>query len=242
MWTLAQFSSVQSLSRVWLVVTPWPAVHQAALSITISQSLLKLLSIEWYCHPTSCVVPFSSCLQSFPASGSFPGSQFFPSGGQSIGISASASILPINIQDWFPLGLTDLISLLCKGLSRVFSNTIVQKHQVFSAQLVNNPPIMRETWVQSLGWEDPWRRERPPTPVLWPGEFHGLLIVHGVTKSWTRLSYFPFHSLLYGPTLTSVCDYWKNQSFDNTDLFWQSNVSSNEIKKDIPIWMQNSKE
>ena len=79
--------------------------------------------------------PLSSCLQSFPASGSFPMSQFFPLGGQSIGISASASVLSMNIQDWFPLGWTDLISLQSKGLTRVFSNTIVQKHQFFGMQL-----------------------------------------------------------------------------------------------------------
>ena len=79
--------------------------------------------------------PFSSCLQSFPASGSFLMSQFFASGGQSIGVSASASVFPLNILDWFPLGLTGLISLHSKGLSRVFSNTTVQKHQFFSAQL-----------------------------------------------------------------------------------------------------------
>ena len=89
---------------------------------------------RWY-HPTisSSVVPFSSCLQSFPASGSFPMSRFFTSSGQSIG--TSASVLPVNIQDWFPLGWTGLISLQSKGLSRVFSNTTVQKHQFFSAQL-----------------------------------------------------------------------------------------------------------
>ena len=90
-----------------------------------------------WCHPTilSSVSPFSSCLQSFPASGSFQLSQFFASGGQSIGVSASASVLPMNIQDWFPLGWTGWISLQSKGLSRVFSNTTVQKHQFFSAQL-----------------------------------------------------------------------------------------------------------
>ena len=89
------------------------------------------------CHPTisSSVVPFSSCLQSFPASGSFPMSQFFTSGVQSIGASASASVLPMNIQDWSPLGWTGLISLQSKGFSRVFSNTTVQKHQFFGAQL-----------------------------------------------------------------------------------------------------------
>ena len=83
-----------------------------------------------WCHPTisSSVIPFSSCLQTFPASGSFPMSQFFKSGGLSLGASASASVLPMNIQNWFPLGLTGLI-LLSKGLPRVFSNTTVQKHQ-----------------------------------------------------------------------------------------------------------------
>ena len=91
---------------------------------------------QW-CHPTisSSVVPFSSHLQSFPAPGSFPMSRFFTSGGQSIGVSASVSVLPMNIQDWFPLGCTGWISLQSKGLSRVFSNTIVQKHQFFSPQL-----------------------------------------------------------------------------------------------------------
>ena len=93
-------------------------------------------SRQW-CHPTisSSVVPFSSCLQSFPASGSFQISQFFTSGGQSIGASASASVLPMNIHDWFPLGWASWISLQSKGLSRVFSNTTVQKHQFFGAQL-----------------------------------------------------------------------------------------------------------
>ena len=93
-------------------------------------------SSRW-CHPTvsSSVVPFSSFLQSFPASGFFPVSQFFTSGGQSIGASASVSVLPMNIQDWFPLGWIGLISLQSKGLSRVFSNTTVQQHQFFSAQI-----------------------------------------------------------------------------------------------------------
>ena len=89
------------------------------------------------CHLTisSSVVPFSSCLQSFPTTGSFPMSQFFASGGQSIRVSASASVFPMNIQDWFTLGLTGLNSLLSKELSRVLSNTTVQKHQFFGAQL-----------------------------------------------------------------------------------------------------------
>ena len=93
--------------------------------------------LSWWCHPTisSSVIPFSSCLQSFPASGFFPMIQFFASGGQSTGVSASASVLPMNIQDGFPLGWTGWISLQSKGLSRVFSNTTVQKHQFFSTQL-----------------------------------------------------------------------------------------------------------
>ena len=91
---------------------------------------------SWWSHPTipSSVVPFSSCLQSFPTSGSFPMSQFFASGGRGIAVSASASILLMNIQDWFPLRSTGLISLQSKGLSRVFSNTTVQKHQFFEHQ------------------------------------------------------------------------------------------------------------
>ena len=93
-------------------------------------------SSRW-CHPTisSSVIPYSSHLQSFPASGSFPMSQLFTTGGQSIGVSASASVLPMNIQDWFPLGYTGLISLQSKELSRVFSNTTAQKHQFFGTQL-----------------------------------------------------------------------------------------------------------
>ena len=93
--------------------------------------------LSQWCHPTisSSVVPFSSCLQSFPASGSFLMSQFFASGGQSIGVSASASVLPMHIQDWFPLGWTGWISLQSKGLSRVFSSIMVQKQLFFCAQL-----------------------------------------------------------------------------------------------------------
>ena len=129
-----QFSSVHSFSHVWLFVTPWTAL-QASLSITNSRRLLKLMSIELVMSSNHLILchPFSSCFQSFPASGSFPMSQFFASGGQSVG--ASASVLPVNIQDWFPLGWTGLISLKSKRLSRVFSNTTVQKHQFFSTQL-----------------------------------------------------------------------------------------------------------
>ena len=154
-----------------------------------------------WCHPTisSSVFPFSFCLQSFPASGSFPVSQFFESGGQSVGVSASASVLPVNIQDWFPLGLTGLISLQSKGLSRVFSNTTVQKHQFFSAQLSLWYSSHIHTWLLEkrirlqcrrpgfYPWvgKIPWRRERLPTPVFWLGEFHGYYIIHlGFPDSW----------------------------------------------------------
>ena len=97
----------------------------------------KSCPLSQWCHPTisSSVVPFSSCLQSFPTSESFPMSQFFTPGGQSIGVSASASVLSMNTQDWSPLGWTGWISLQSKGLSRVFSNTALQKHQFFSTQL-----------------------------------------------------------------------------------------------------------
>ena len=93
------------------------------------------------------VIPFSSCLQSFPASGSFQISQLFTSGGQSIGVSASTSVLPMNIQDWFPLGWTGQISLQSNGLSRVFSNTTVQKHQFFGAQLPLQSNSHIHTWL-----------------------------------------------------------------------------------------------
>ena len=136
-----------SLSHVQFFATPRTAARQAFLST--SRSLLKLMSIESVmpsshlilCHPL--LLP----PQSFPASGSFLMSQLFASGCQRTGVSASASVLPVNIQDWFPLGWTGWISLQSKGLSRVFSNTTVQKHQFFSAQLSlrSNPHI--HTWL-----------------------------------------------------------------------------------------------
>ena len=133
---LAQFSSVQSLSCVQLFATSWTASHQASLSITNSWSLPKLTFIELWCHLTisSSVVPFSSCLQSSPTSGSFQMSQLFASGGQNV-VSVSTSVLPMNTQDWFPLGWTGWISLQSKGLWRVFSNITVQKHQFFYREL-----------------------------------------------------------------------------------------------------------
>ena len=131
------FSSVQLLSRVQIFTTPWIAACQDSLSITNSRSLPKLMPIEsvmpssnlFLCRPLLLLPPF------LPASGSFPMSWLFAWGGQSIGASASASILPVNTQDWSPLGWTGWISLQSKGLSRVFSNTTVQKHQFFGAQL-----------------------------------------------------------------------------------------------------------
>ena len=111
--------------------SPTPGVHSNSCP-----------SSRW-CHPTisSSVIPLSSSLQSFPASGAFQMSQFFASGGQSSGVSASSSVLPMNVQDWFPLGWTGWISLQSKGLSRVFSSTSLQKYQFFGAQLLYSPTL-----------------------------------------------------------------------------------------------------
>ena len=152
-WTNSTYNIQFSCSVISNTLWPMDWAHQASLSITNSRSLLKLMSIESVMlsnYPILCR-PFSSCLQSFPLSGCFLRSKFFTSNGQIIGASASASILPMNIQGWFPLGLTGLISLKSKGLSRVFS-----KLQFKS--------------INSL--------------VL---------------------------SFLYGPVLTSIHNYWKNQ-------------------------------
>ena len=131
------FSSVQSPSHLRLFATPWTAAHQASLSITNSRVHPNPCPLSRWCHPTISfpIVPFSSCPQSFSAPGSFPLSRLFISDGESTGASASASVLPVNIQDWCPSGLTGLISLQSKGLSRVFSNTTVQNHQLFGTQL-----------------------------------------------------------------------------------------------------------
>ena len=135
-------SSVQLLCRVQLFATPWTAAHQASLSIINSQSLLKLMSIESLmpsndlilCHPLLLLPSIFPGIRVFS-------NGFFTSGGQSIGVSASASVLPVNIQDWFPLGLIGWISLQSKGLSRVFSNTTVQKHLFFGTQLFHSPTL-----------------------------------------------------------------------------------------------------
>ena len=124
---------VQSLSPVQFFMTPWTEAHQASLCFTISLSLLKLMSIESMMPPKHlilCRPPFPPCLQSFSESGSFPVGWLLASGGQGIGASASASVLPMNIQGWFHLGLTGWISLQSKGLSRIFSSTTVWKHQL----------------------------------------------------------------------------------------------------------------
>ena len=156
---------VQSSSCVWLFVTVWTAAHKASQSSIIFQSLLKLMFIDLVMLSiSSSAIPFTFCLQSLPASGSFPRSQLFASGGHSIGASASALVLPRRIQDWLPLRWTGLISLRSKGPSGVFFCTTVPERQFF-----------------------------------------GLC-------------------LLYGPALTPVRDYWKDNSLDYTDFCWQSDV------------------
>ena len=131
------FSSIQSFSHVWLFGNPWTAACQASCPLSTPGACSNSCQLRRWCHPTisSSAAHFCSCLQSIPESRSFPMSQFFASDGQSIGVPASASGLPMTIQDWFPLGLTGLISLLSKGLSRVFSKTTVQKHKFFDAVL-----------------------------------------------------------------------------------------------------------
>ena len=138
--------SVQ-FSRVWLFVTPWIAARQASLSITNSWSSLKLMSIELVMPPNHLILchPLLLLPQSLPASGSFPMSQLFSWGGQSIGVSASTSVPPMNTQDWSPLEWTGWISLQSKGLSRVF-NTTVQNHQFFGTQLSSRSNFRIHTW------------------------------------------------------------------------------------------------
>ena len=150
MFSSLQFSSVQLLSRVRLFATPWIVACQASLSITNSRSSLILTSIESVMPPaiSSSVVPFSSCPQSLPASESFPRSQLFTWGGQSTGVSASASFPPKKSQDWSPSEWTGWISLQSKGLSRIFSNTTVQKHQFFGTQPSSQSNSHIHTWPQ----------------------------------------------------------------------------------------------
>ena len=137
----------------------------------------NLCPLSWWCHPTisSSVIPFSSCFRSFPSSGSFPMSQLFASGGQSTGVSVSASVFSMNIQDWFPLGLTGWISLQSKGLSRAFSNTTIQKHQFFSQlSLWSNSHIY--TWLleKLVGWHH-WLNGHEFEQALGVGDGQGSL-------------------------------------------------------------------
>ena len=148
-----KFSSVQPFSHVWLC----HHMDCSMLGLPVHHHLLGGYSnsrpLSWWCHPTisSSVIPFSSCLQSFPASGSFQMSQFFASGGQSIGVATSVSVLPMNIQDWFPLRWTGWISLQSKRLSRVFFNTTVRKHQFFGTQ----PSLWFNSYIHT------WVPEKP---------------------------------------------------------------------------------
>ena len=130
------FVVVQLLGHVQLFANPWTLAYWPSCPSPSPRACSNSWPLSRWCHPTISfsVVPFSFCLQSFPASGSFSMIWLFTSGDQRIGASASASVLPMNIQDWFPLGWTGWISLQSKGLSRVFSNTTVQKHNFFSAQ------------------------------------------------------------------------------------------------------------
>ena len=184
-----------SVTKSYLTLPPHGLQHTRPLCPSPSHWVCpSSCPLNWWCHPTISSSVALFCLQSFPASGSFPVSQFFASGGQKIGASASASILPISIQNWFPLGLTGLIALLSKGLSRVFSSTTVWKHQFFDALplwheellirgflglalVVKNPPANAgdardhgfDPWVRKI----PWRRAWQPTPVFLPGKSHG---------------------------------------------------------------------
>ena len=151
LWLVFVLSSVSSVAQACPILynpmdcstpglpvpSPTPGVYSNSCSLS-----------QW-CHPTisSSVVLFTSCLWSFPASWSFPISQLLAWGGQSIGVSASASVLPMNIKDWFPLGWTGWISLQSKGFSRVFSNTTVQKHQFFGTQLSSESNSHIHTWL-----------------------------------------------------------------------------------------------
>ena len=149
-WGGHQFSSVQSLSRVWLFATPWIAAHQASLSITNSRSPPKLVSIKSVmpsnylilCHPLLFLPPIPPSIRVFYNESTLRLS------GPSIGGSALASVLPMNIQDWSPLGWSRWISLQSKGLSRVFSNTTVQMHQFFGAQLSSQSNSHIDAWPQ----------------------------------------------------------------------------------------------
>ena len=158
MGEICYLSSVQfSCSVIFNSLWP-PGLQHARLPCQSStpSAYSNSCPASWWCHPTisSSGIPFSSHLQSFPASGSFQVSLFLASGGRSIGVSASASVLLMNIQDWFPLGWTGLIYLQSKGLSRIFSNTTIQKHQFFGTQLSSQSNSHIHTWPLEKPW--PW--------------------------------------------------------------------------------------
>ena len=146
---LSAFSSVQSLSHVRLFMTPWTTACQASLFITNSRSPPKPMSIKLVMPSNHLILccPLLLLPKSFPATGSFQMSQLFTSGGQSVGVSASTSVLPMNTQDWPPLRCTGWISLQSTRLSRVFSNTTVQKHQFFGAKLSSQSNSHIHTWL-----------------------------------------------------------------------------------------------
>ena len=148
----SDFHSQFSHSDIWHFAAPWTAAGQLTCLSPTPRACSNSCPSNWWCYPTisSSVVSFSSCLQSFPETESFPVSQFFTSGGQITGVSASASVLSMNIQDWFPLGLTGWISLQSKGLSRVFSNTTVQKHQFFGPQ----PSLWFNSHIHTWHWKE----------------------------------------------------------------------------------------
>ena len=174
--------------------TTWNTACQTHLSFSLSQSLFRFVSIESVIPSNHlilwCSPPPSFCLQSFPASGSFPISQLFATSGQSIGASTSASVLLVNIQGWFPLGLTGLISLLSKGLSRVFSNTTIQKHQFFGTQpslwfkrcqSYNKPAAAAKSLQSCLTLRDPIDSSPPGSPVP--------RILQARTLEWVAISF-----------------------------------------------------
>ena len=160
---------------------------------------------------SSSVVPFSSCLQCCPASGSFPMSQLFASGGQSIGASASTSVLPTNIQAWFPLGLTGLISLLSKGLLRVFSNTTVWMHQVFfMVHLSHSYMTTRKTIVLTIPWGPDKESTTSQRALHWPAsqDYAANVSCGEVTARFPRILQAATHKLWCGPQRrpqASVC-------------------------------------
>ena len=164
----------------------WTATYQVSLSFTISRSLLKFMSIEPVMLSNHLILFF--CPQSFPESGSFPMSRLFSSGGQSIGTSISASVLPMNIRGWFPLGLTGLISLQGKGLSRVFSSTTIWKCQYFSAQ----PSLWSNSHIHTRLLENPWLWLDGPLSAKWYLCF--LIRRQGLSQlSYQGASIFSFH-------------------------------------------------